>query len=253
MTDEKSGFARLKAEASDPADVLPEFDLGWLEATLDALYWWEMKDVQPKDAAILLCGLNPRDGTTDPTKGESHEIRMTDYVRLLDKFEDEARAIPRLRTLSEWLHIAKSANLKHHSWIDSWIASAHRSAAPDLPRSTESSRCYEQASGFKESAEHANSAMSITLVRRPAHASATQRNALAAIIQIARSHAPDPNDYLSVWAALVKLATSESRPAPLIGYADGEGILYSTDTDSCKAFTKNALRKRMTRLSRSAG
>jgi len=224
MTDEKSGFAQLKAEASDPADVLLEFDLGWLEATLDASYWWEMKDVQPKDAAILLCGLNPRDGTTDPTKGESHEIKTADYVRLLNKFEDEARAIPECRTIRQWLLLAKSAGLKHHPWIDNWMASTGRRL--DAVSAVDS---------------HAPNTNPVQIIRTQK----SRGHPLDAVIHLAQLAAVNPADYQSVWPALVDLAESENPPLPLTGYAPNEGVLYSTDRDPCKAFTKSALRKRM--------
>ncbi|NPC57854.1 hypothetical protein [Caenimonas soli] len=69
---------------------------------------------------------------------------------------------------------------------------------------------------------------------------------LAAVIEKAKEFAANSNDYQSVWAALVELAQSSGRPAPLLGYAEEEGVKYRTDTiDGVKFFTKNALRKRM--------
>ena len=69
-------------------------------------------------------------------------------------------------------------------------------------------------------------------------------DALTAVIDTAKQNAPDANDYHSVWATLVKLAESPERPAPLVGFVEGEGVKYQGDTE-IKFFTKEALRKRM--------
>lgn len=77
---------------------------------------------------------------------------------------------------------------------------------------------------------------------------------LGAVIDKAKELAAAPADYQSVWAALVDLAQSPNRPAPLLGYAEEEGVKYRTDTaEGVKFFTKNALRKRMNPQARGAG
>jgi hypothetical protein len=75
---------------------------------------------------------------------------------------------------------------------------------------------------------------------------------LNAVIEKAKSAAADREDFLSVWAALVNLAKSASRPAPLLGYEDLEGIKYEVlEQEGPAYFTKDALRKRMNRKARS--
>ncbi|KVD37566.1 hypothetical protein WI84_13880 [Burkholderia ubonensis] len=69
-------------------------------------------------------------------------------------------------------------------------------------------------------------------------------NPLDAVIERAKREAENADDYHSVWAALVKIALRDHRPAPLIGYADGEGVKWD-DSGNVKFFTKDALRKRM--------
>lgn len=52
---------------------------------------------------------------------------------------------------------------------------------------------------------------------------------LSAVIKLACKEALDPDDWPSVWAALVALAEKDDRPAPLMGYVEGEGIKYKKD------------------------
>ncbi|MEI6195784.1 MAG: hypothetical protein WCS42_15800 [Verrucomicrobiota bacterium] len=56
---------------------------------------------------------------------------------------------------------------------------------------------------------------------------AKRADRLAAVIEMARGQAVNPDDWTSVWAALVELAQSPSRPAPLLGY-DEDGVKYET-------------------------
>jgi len=69
---------------------------------------------------------------------------------------------------------------------------------------------------------------------------------LTAVLEKAKDAALDRDDYLSVWAALVSMAQSRTRPAPLLGYAEEEGVKYQVaEGIGTKFFTKGALRKRM--------
>lgn len=76
------------------------------------------------------------------------------------------------------------------------------------------------------------------------HRIRTRRHTLTAIIETAKERAANPDDYHSVWAALVRLAEGSNRPAPLLGYAEDEGVKYQIKND-IKFFTKDALRKQM--------
>ncbi|RLK36105.1 hypothetical protein C7417_3880 [Cupriavidus plantarum] len=76
------------------------------------------------------------------------------------------------------------------------------------------------------------------------HRTAARRHALTAVLEDAKNTAKDASDYHSVWAELVRKADSEGRPAPLLGYVEGEGVKYQTD-NGVKFLTKDALRKRM--------
>jgi hypothetical protein len=75
---------------------------------------------------------------------------------------------------------------------------------------------------------------------------ARRSDALTAVIATAKVQAQDSADYHSVWAELVRLASSSNRPAPLLGFADSEGVKYQGD-DEVKFFTKRNLADRMRR------
>jgi hypothetical protein len=77
---------------------------------------------------------------------------------------------------------------------------------------------------------------------------------LTAVIEMARKTVSDGggdgNDYLFVWLALIQLAESPNRPAPLVGYAEGD-VKYSAKTkhgtDVVECFSKDAMRQWMKR------
>jgi hypothetical protein len=206
MNNVNAQLAPLMAGVPNPPDMQAAFDMGWWEATLNAPYWWGMKDVLPYDAALLLCGLNPRSDGTDPTKAATGETTEADYIKLHDKFDDEKRAIPKPRTLAQWLLIAKASGLKHHPWIDQWVTATGqqvslRCEGPVLTPSVE---------GHSPTTHHA------------VHKQKSRGDVLAAVIELAKQAAADPSDYQSVWASLVSLAEGKDHPAPLTGYAEGE-------------------------------
>ncbi len=76
------------------------------------------------------------------------------------------------------------------------------------------------------------------------HRIRTRTDPLQAIIAMARTKAANPDDYHSVWAVLVELAQGDSRPPPLLGYVETEGVKWDKG-DQVKFLTKDALRKRM--------
>lgn len=78
------------------------------------------------------------------------------------------------------------------------------------------------------------------------HAIVTRSNSLKAVINKAKTLAEDPSDAHSIWAALVELATGDNRPAPLIGYADSEGIKWE-DNGTVKFLSKKNFADRLRR------
>jgi hypothetical protein len=81
------------------------------------------------------------------------------------------------------------------------------------------------------------------------HKQRRRADALAAVIDTAKQLATAPNDWTSIWAALVVLAQKPSRPAPLLGYTEGEGVKYQTDNAERPDgwLTRDAFRKRFER------
>lgn len=66
---------------------------------------------------------------------------------------------------------------------------------------------------------------------------------LDSLIIKARREASDPNDRHAVFAVLQAWAESGTCPAPIVGYAEGDGIKYR-DGDGFKYLTSDNLRKR---------
>lgn len=81
---------------------------------------------------------------------------------------------------------------------------------------------------------------------KKSHRVETRKNILAAVISLAKSKAVDGRDPNSVWAELVKMADSATRPSPLLGYVDGEGVKYQKES-GLAFFTLKNLRDRMKR------
>jgi hypothetical protein len=72
-----------------------------------------------------------------------------------------------------------------------------------------------------------------------------RRDALDAVIDTALRAAPNPDDYQSVYAEMVKLAASPSRLTPLIGPASRTGIPYQKSNGEKAHFTPRALKGRL--------
>lgn len=72
---------------------------------------------------------------------------------------------------------------------------------------------------------------------------------LRAVLDLAHHRAAAPGDWHSEWAALVALAQQPDRPAPLLGYTEGEGVKWQADDDAqpVRHLSRDAFRKRMSR------
>lgn len=72
---------------------------------------------------------------------------------------------------------------------------------------------------------------------------------LAAVLKQAVGCSADAGDWASVWASLVVIAQSDSRPAPLLGYVEGDGVKYQIDSfnNPVKFLTREAFRRRWAR------
>jgi len=80
------------------------------------------------------------------------------------------------------------------------------------------------------------------------HTLGTRSNPLTAVIEKAKSSATNPDDMHSVWAEFVKLAQASNRPAPLLGFADAEGVKWDNN-GTVKFISKKNFADRLRRAS----
>ena len=95
----------------------------WYDCSMDARTWWGLKDIAPREAAMLLCRLNPLEcEREDPERIYVDDDKSSPkrYRLLLLTFEDVAKVTPQTRTLSQWLGIARDKQLQYHPWIDEY-------------------------------------------------------------------------------------------------------------------------------------
>lgn len=74
-------------------------------------------------------------------------------------------------------------------------------------------------------------------------------NVLSGVIKRAEALAGDGSTWSDVWNALVQLAQSPSRPRPLLGYVEGEGIKYE-GPQGVEFLSREAFSKRHKRAAR---
>lgn len=74
-------------------------------------------------------------------------------------------------------------------------------------------------------------------------------NILDPVIALAESAAIKSDNWQSVWAELVRLAQSDDRPAPLLGFVEGEGVKHQTQ-QGVEFFTATNLQDRFRRRAR---
>ena len=97
--------------------------LGWFDKMLSAAHWFGLKNVAPIEAAMLLCQFNPSTNGFDVAERMTNdETNPQNLIELRRRLEDLAQSEPRARSLRDWLGIAKELKLRHHSWIDQYLA-----------------------------------------------------------------------------------------------------------------------------------
>lgn len=98
-----------------------EYTVAWWDLEIKASMWWQIGNVKPQEAAMLLCGLNPqKDSTARRTLEAVGEPNTEDYQLMLRWFEDASQD-GQPRSLGAWLDFAKGRGLKIHSWISAWL------------------------------------------------------------------------------------------------------------------------------------
>ncbi|MFA7241915.1 MAG: hypothetical protein WC091_17515 [Sulfuricellaceae bacterium] len=118
----------------------------WYDCSMDARTWWGLQDIAPREAAMLLCRLNPLEcEREDPERiyVDDDKLSPKRYRLLLLTFEDVAKVTPQARTLSQWLGIARDKQLQYHPWIDEYergiglVMLAEAPATPGTPEKGE--------------------------------------------------------------------------------------------------------------------
>jgi hypothetical protein len=114
---------RKQAQAEKDPQYSVALSIVWNNTFLEAAHWFGLKSITPREAALLLCQLNPHDATSDPLSITTTETTPDDFKNLLREFDDVAKADTneQSRTLSQWRDIARDKLLKYHSWIDHYI------------------------------------------------------------------------------------------------------------------------------------
>lgn len=138
ITHEQIGRARAQA-GNDPLQQRDQI-INWYDVTLYANYYWQLPDVEPKDAAMILCGQNPLDRNANPdaTNTEDGQTTPEDYRRLLALFLPVRATENEARTLAQWRNIARENGLKCHSWFDEYaLAMPNDTASSAEPASPE--------------------------------------------------------------------------------------------------------------------
>lgn len=136
MPNQKNTCEPLEQQLNDTAfgtpalAATPENIHAWWDLSMDASLWWRRQAVRPRDAAMLLCGMNPL-AEGEPEITTTSHTGPRDFARLLAAFDDVDRAAPQPRSLDAWLQIAQHQGLTYHPWIDEWHSACASEPLPD--------------------------------------------------------------------------------------------------------------------------
>lgn len=106
--------------------------VAWYDSTLNAATWWSLSRITPKEAAMLLCQFDPHDEKCDPLEITNDKTGPIDYKNLLRALEGVAEQDPTPRSLIDWLSVARTRRLKHHSWAERYERAVQVLKAADL-------------------------------------------------------------------------------------------------------------------------
>lgn len=106
--------------AQSPTDALA-YANAWHESDLNAAVWWQIVNMTPEAAALLLCKLDPHETTIqDAMQITSPQTGPSDFKALLEVFRDVSSTQIEHRSLDRWRLLAKARGLKYHSWADDY-------------------------------------------------------------------------------------------------------------------------------------
>lgn len=194
--------------------------LGWWNVTLGASFWWRRESVSPREAAMLLCRLNPlKEDEAEPESTTTDETTPHDFLVLLRLFEDAAATKPKHRRLRDWLAIAREEPAKYHSWVDEWVAAHDHEAGVDESPPVETQHVIRN-----------------TLSSRRDVLDQPIDTAIAAVGE----------DSAAVFVELREKALNEDPP---FAGVEGNALLYTDVNNKKRKLTAEALKKRMQRRS----
>jgi len=120
-------------DRSKTPEYINESLIAWHNYLMDASAWFDLPDVTPQAAAMVLSLLNPHKNP-DPERhvgGDKESPHR--YKLLLEAFESVARANPKHRTLLDWREIADQKKLRYHPWIDEYAEAIAARAVQEAP------------------------------------------------------------------------------------------------------------------------
>lgn len=103
-------------------------------AIYDAHHWFKIQNLQPMEAALLLCRQHPKKNPDpDNTYVDGDDAWPGRYHLLLRAFEDEASVSPQHRSLLQWRTIARERGLTYHPWIEKYLDARTALTQPTEP------------------------------------------------------------------------------------------------------------------------
>lgn len=188
-------------------------------------YWVsKMPILTAAQAARLMSGL-------DPDLFENLDSRPNHY--------DPSSSCARAKRMQRLAEAQQKSSLNPQGWLNwadenqFWVHEAFRIACKTFCAA-------QQSDNFLTSSERSSVGITVHLAKR-------RGNILDAVIARAKSTSIDPTDPHSIWAELARIAGETDRPAPLLGYVDGEGVKYQGADGETLFFTAKNLRDRIAR------
>ena len=104
--------------------------IGWFDGSLHADHWFQMTTVSPREAASLLCCIDPLDDTSEPERITTDKTNPDDFKLLRRVFSDAEVSDGSGRPLVDWIEVAKWRRCKFHSWAEQYLAARQRLGLP---------------------------------------------------------------------------------------------------------------------------
>lgn len=106
-------------QGESSADTETASVVDWYDAVLNANHWFSLPEIDPQEAAMLLCRQNPHDQDDGAWPGvTTDETTPTDHAQLLRWCE----SVGGQRSLIDWYKMAKKVKANRiHAWIEAYV------------------------------------------------------------------------------------------------------------------------------------